>query len=139
VIYRQFSITIVAAMALSVFVALTLTPALCATLLKPIEKGHHAAHDGPPRRGLLGLSDRFFAWFNRSFDRTANRYQRAVGGLLRRGLRMVFIYLAILAGVALLFKALPTSFLPNEDQGFVTASITLPSGATDERLGGVLN
>ncbi len=139
VIYRQFSITIVSAMALSVFVALTLTPALCATLLKPIEKGHHAAHDGPPRRGLLGLSDRFFAWFNRSFDRTANRYQRAVGGLLRRGLRMVFIYLAILAGVALLFKALPTSFLPNEDQGFVTASITLPSGATDERLGGVLN
>jgi len=139
VIYRQFSITIVSAMALSVFVALTLTPALCATLLKPIEKGHHAAHDGPPRRGLYGLSDRFFAWFNRSFDRTANRYQRVVGGLLKRSLRMVVIYLAILVGVGLLFKVLPTSFLPNEDQGFVTASITLPSGATDERLGVVLD
>ena len=139
VIYRQFSITIVSAMALSVFVALTLTPALCATLLKPIEKGHHAAHDGPPRRGLLGLSDRFFAWFNRSFDRTANGYQRAVGGLLKRSIRMVVIYLAILAAVAFVFKKLPTSFLPNEDQGFVTASITLPSGATDERLAVVLD
>ena len=139
VIYRQFSITIVSAMALSVFVALTLTPALCATLLKPIEKGQHSAHGDAPRRGLLGLSDRFFAWFNRSFDRTANRYQGAVGGLLKRSLRVVVIYLVILAGVAFLFKKLPTSFLPNEDQGFVTASITLPSGATDERLGVVLD
>ena len=139
VIYRQFSITIVSAMALSVFVALTLTPALCATLLKPIAKGHHAAHDGPPRRGLAGLSDRFFVWFNRNFDRTANGYQRIVGGLLKRSIRVVLIYLAILVGVALLFKALPTSFLPNEDQGFVTASVTLPSGATDERLGLVLD
>ena len=139
VIYRQFSITIVSAMALSVFVALTLTPALCATMLKPIEKGHHAAHDGPPRRGLLGLSDRFFMWFNRNFDRTANGYQRAVGGLLKRSIRMVVIYLVILAAVALVFKKLPTSFLPNEDQGFVTASITLPSGATDERLAVVLD
>jgi hydrophobe/amphiphile efflux-1 (HAE1) family protein len=139
VIYRQFSVTIVSAMALSVFVALTLTPALCATLLKPIAKGHHAAHDGPPRRGLFGLSDRFFIWFNRSFDRTANRYQRTVGGLLRRSLRMVVIYIAILAAVAFIFKKLPTSFLPNEDQGFITASVTLPSGATDERLSAVFD
>lgn len=139
VIYRQFSITIVSAMALSVFVALTLTPALCATLLKPIAKGQHAAHGESPRRGLLGLSDRFFVWFNRSFDRTANRYQRTVGGLLKRSLRMILIYLAIVAAVALVFKKLPTSFLPNEDQGFVSATITLPSGATDERLSAVLD
>ena len=138
VIYRQFSITIVSAMALSVFVALTLTPALCATLLKPVAKGQHTAHGDAPRRGLFGLSDRFFVWFNRTFDRTANRYQRAVGGLLRRSLRMVVIYLAIVAAVALVFKKLPTSFLPNEDQGFVSATITLPSGATDERLWTVL-
>ena len=139
VIYRQFSVTIVSAMALSVFVALTLTPALCATLLKPVAKGQHTAHGDAPRRGLFGLSDRFFAWFNRNFDRTANRYQRTVGGLLRRTLRMVVIYLAIVAAVALVFKKLPTSFLPNEDQGFITASVTLPSGATDERLWAVFD
>ncbi|MFT4240901.1 MAG: efflux RND transporter permease subunit [Acidovorax sp.] len=138
VIYRQFSVTIVSAMALSVFVALTLTPALCATLLKPVAKGQHTAHGDAPRRGLLGLNDRFFAWFNRSFDRMAGGYQRTVGGLLRRSLRMVVIYLVIVAAVALVFKKLPTSFLPNEDQGFISASVTLPSGATDERLWNVL-
>jgi hydrophobe/amphiphile efflux-1 (HAE1) family protein len=139
VIYRQFSITIVSAMALSVFVALTLTPALCATMLKPVAKGQHTAHGATPRRGLLGLNDRFFAWFNRSFDSTANRYQRTVGSLVKRTARMGIIYVLLLVGVGLLFKILPTSFLPNEDQGFVTASITLPSGATDERLTAVLD
>jgi len=135
VIYRQFSVTIVAAMALSVFVALTLTPALCATILKPpVHQDEHNA----PRRGLLGVNDRFFRWFNRHFDRNTVRYQGAVGGLLKRSKRVLVVYLLIGAGVAVLFQRLPTSFLPNEDQGYVTANVTLPSGATDERLQGVL-
>ena len=89
VIYRQFSITIVSAMVLSVLVALTLTPALCATLLKPIEKGSHTSH-GAPRKGMLGGVDRFFAGFNRRFDRTADRYQGFVGAIVRRGKEVVY-------------------------------------------------
>ena len=134
VIYRQFSITIVSAMALSVFVALTLTPALCATLLKPIAKGQHDTHGGTPRKGLLGLNDRFFVWFNRGFDRTSARYQGAVGGVMRRSKRMAFIFLLLCGGMAMMFSRLPTSFLPVEDQGYVTVQITLPSGASDARL-----
>ena len=130
VIYRQFSITIVAAMAFSVLVALSLTPALCASILKPTEHHHGAA----PRRGPLGYLDRFFTWFNGAFDRSANRYQGSVRGLLHRGKRMLLVYLLIVGGVAVLFMRLPTSFLPDEDQGFVITTITLPSGATDARL-----
>ena len=129
VIYRQFSVTIVAAMGFSVLVALTLTPALCATILKPTTH-----HHGEPRRGPLGYVDRFFRWFNRGFDRNATRYQTTVGKLVLRSKRMLLIYLAIVAAVAVLFMRLPTSFLPDEDQGFVSASITLPAGATDARL-----
>ena len=128
VIYRQFSVTIVAAMALSVFVALTLTPALCATLLKP------TPHDRPVRRGLLGWVDRFFLWFNRHFDRSATRYQSTVARLLRRTGRMTVLFGVVLAAVAFMFHRLPTSFLPNEDQGFIGVNVTLPSGATDARL-----
>ncbi|QXL85550.1 efflux RND transporter permease subunit [Comamonas sp. NLF-1-9] len=131
VIYRQFSVTIVAAMALSVFVALTLTPALCASLLKP------TAHNQPgraPRRGPLGWLDRFFQWFNRHFDSAANRYQSAVARLLRRTLRMTVLFAVVLVAMAWMFHRLPTSFLPSEDQGFVRVNVTLPSGATDERL-----
>ncbi len=135
VIYRQFSITIVAAMALSVFVALTLTPALCATLLKPMTHGHH---DRPIRPGVLGWLDRFFRGFNRRFDASANRYQSAVGGLLKRTGRVMLIFAALVLVVAWLFNRLPTSFLPDEDQGYITASITLPSGATDARLQDVM-
>jgi len=130
VIYRQFSVTIVAAMGFSVLVALSLTPALCATILKPTPQ-HHG---GPPRRGPLGYVDRFFAWFNAGFDRNAARYQGTVGRLLLRSKRMLLIYALVVAGVVLLFLRLPTSFLPDEDQGFVTASITLPPGASDARL-----
>jgi HAE1 family hydrophobic/amphiphilic exporter-1 len=134
VIYRQFSITIVSAMALSVFVALTLTPALCATFLKPVKKGHHTAHEGTQRKGLLRLSDRFFGGFNHHFDRSADRYQGLVGKLMRRSKRMVVVFLLLCAVVAVMFARLPTSFLPNEDQGFVRVQISLPSGASDARL-----
>ncbi|GLS05679.1 multidrug efflux RND transporter permease subunit [Chitiniphilus shinanonensis] len=120
-IYRQFSITIVSAMALSVFVALVLTPALCATMLKQIEKGHHAVDTG------------FFGWFNRKFDRGNERYQGAVRGILKRGGRFMLIYLAIVAGMAVLFLRLPTSFLPDEDQGILMMQVMLPAGATQER------
>jgi hydrophobe/amphiphile efflux-1 (HAE1) family protein len=137
VIYRQFSITIVSAMVLSVLVALTLTPALCATLLKPIEKGSHTSH-GAPRKGLLGGVDRFFAGFNRRFDRTADRYQGFVGAIVRRGKRSLLVYLAICAAMAVMFLRLPTSFLPDEDQGFVQVQITLPPGSSNARLQPIL-
>jgi hydrophobe/amphiphile efflux-1 (HAE1) family protein len=130
VIYRQFSITIVSAMALSVFVALTLTPALCATLLKPVKKGEHAV----PRRGLLGRVDRFFAAFNRGFDKSADRYEGIVGGIVRRGKRSMVVYLLIAGVMALLFLRLPTSFLPDEDQAFLQVQVSLPPGASNARL-----
>ena len=138
VIYRQFSITIVAAMALSVFVALTLTPALCATLLKPPAAGG-AGHDRPIRSGILGVNDRFFRWFNHHVDATAARYQGTVAYSLRRAKRMMLIFLAVCGVVWLLMARLPTSFLPDEDQGFVFVNINLPSGAADTRLQGVLD
>ena len=139
VIYRQFSITIVAAMALSVFVALTLTPALCATLLKAPEHHGGEGHARPVRSGMLGLSDKFFNWFNHSFDLTASRYQGSVAYMLRRSKRMMLVFLAICAAVWLLMARLPTSFLPDEDQGFVYVSVNLPSGASDARLQQVLD
>ncbi|MDF3933653.1 efflux RND transporter permease subunit [Pseudomonas citronellolis] len=121
VIYRQFSVTMVAAMTLSVLVAMTLTPALCATLLKP-----GVAH-GEAKRG-------FFGWFNRSFDNGSRRYQRGVGAILARPLRALLVYALVLGGVGLLFHKLPTSFLPEEDQGMLMMQMTLPVGGTDERL-----
>ena len=121
VIYRQFSVTMVAAMTLSVLVALILTPALCATLLKP-GNGHDAE-----RRG-------FFGWFNRTFERGSLRYQRSVGRLLARPLRALLVYALVLGGVALMFQKLPSAFLPDEDQGMLMVGITLPVGGTDERL-----
>jgi len=122
VIYRQFSITIVAAMLLSVLVALTLTPALCAALLKP----GHTHHTG------------FFAWFNRVFDRGSQRYQGGVAGILRRGGRAAAVYVVLVGLLSVLFLRLPTSFLPEEDQGFVIAMVQLPAGATKERTSAAL-
>ena len=136
VIYRQFSITIVAAMAFSVFVALTLTPALCATILKAPTNHGQEKHI---RRGVLGLNDRFFRWFNHHFDATALRYQSTVAWTLGRAKRMMLIFLAILAAVWLLMSKLPTSFLPDEDQGFVYVNVNLPAGASDARLQAVLD
>lgn len=118
VIYRQFSITIVSSMALSVLVALILTPALCATLLKPMEKGHAQHHRG------------FFGWFNRTFDRSANRYQGIVASILQRKGGTVVIYLGIVAIMGFLFVRMPTSFLPDEDQGVLFVSAMLPQGST---------
>ena len=125
VIYRQFSVTIVSAMALSVLVALTLSPALCATLLRPLPAGHHAGG-----HGRLG---RAFAAFNRGFGRTTDRYAAAAGGIVRRPLRFVLLYVLLLGVLGVLFLRLPTSFLPDEDQGTLYAQITLPVGATQER------
>jgi multidrug efflux pump len=118
VIYRQFSITIVSSMALSVLVALTLTPALCATILKPVEKGHGLAKGG------------FFGWFNRTYDRGAGRYQQVVAFLLRRRVRGMIGYAVLVAALAFLFGKVPTGFLPQEDQGLMYAQIVLPPGST---------
>ncbi|SQC44805.1 RND efflux system [Klebsiella pneumoniae] len=125
-IYRQFSITIVSAMALSVLVALVLTPALCATLLKPASAEHHE------KKG-------FFGWFNARFDRSVNHYTNSVSGILRGTGRYLVIYLLIVVGMAVLFMRLPTSFLPDEDQGVFLTMIQLPSGATQERTQKVLD
>jgi len=123
-IYKQFSITIVTAMALSVLVALIFTPALCATMLK-------AGHDHQPKKG-------FFGWFNRSFDRTNNKYQGGVAGMLKRPVRSMLVYGAIVAIMAVMFLRLPTSFLPEEDQGIFLTMVQLPSGASMERTDAVL-
>ena len=125
VIYRQFSITIVSAMVLSVLVALILTPALCATLLKPVAKGHTTSE-----KGFLSF---FFKGFNRWFNTGNSLYQSAVGKMLQKSKRYLVIYLAILMGMGYMFFRMPTSFLPEEDQGILFALIQLPVGATQER------
>ena len=125
-IYRQFSLTIVSAMVLSVLVALILTPALCATLLKPIKHGEFGAQRG------------FFGWFNRAFDSGANRYQSGVRKVIKQGARYSIIYVAMLAVLAVLFMRMPTSFLPEEDQGVIRSMVQLPVGATKQRTEVVL-
>ncbi|MBP6653268.1 MAG: efflux RND transporter permease subunit [Propionivibrio sp.] len=127
VIYRQFSITIVSAMVLSVLVALILTPALCATLLKPIHKGEHYSENW------------FFRGFNKIFDRSQSGYESRIGKMLGKRVRYIVIYLLIVAGMAVLFVRMPTSFLPDEDQGFLFAQVQLPAGATQERTLKVLD
>ncbi len=118
VIYRQFSVTIVSAMTLSVVVALILTPALCATFLKPARK----------ERNQHG----FFGWFNRVFDRATLRYQSGVSGVLRRAGRIMLIYALLVGGVGFLYAKMPTAFLPDEDQGSLFAQIQLPAGSSQE-------
>jgi hydrophobe/amphiphile efflux-1 (HAE1) family protein len=125
-IYREFSLTIVASMLLSVFVALSLTPALCATLLKPASAEHHA------KKG-------FFGWFNRNFDKGRDQYVTGVRKVAARSGRWLLIYGAIVVAVGLLFTHLPTSFLPNEDQGFIFVQVQTPPGATLERTGVALD
>ncbi|MGE4560910.1 MAG: efflux RND transporter permease subunit, partial [Desulfobulbus sp.] len=120
-IYRQFSLTIVSAMVLSVLIALILTPALCATLLKPVPKGGHGK-----RRG-------FFGWFNRTFESGADRYRDNVAHVLKRTGRFGLIYLLLIGAMIFLFTKLPTAFLPEEDQGVFLTMIQLPTGATQER------
>ena len=121
VIYRQFSITIVSAMTLSVLVAMVLTPALCATLLKPAHAGHGLATRG------------FFGWFNRVFDRGSHRYQGIVRHMLGRKRRYMLVYAVLLALVVFGFSKLPVGFLPDEDQGTLFGLVQLPPGATNAR------
>ncbi|WP_208511340.1 efflux RND transporter permease subunit [Variovorax paradoxus] len=120
-IYRQFSATMVTSIAFSAFLALSLTPALCATLLKPVEAGHHHEKSG------------FFGWFNRGFTRTAKGYEGMVSRILRRAARYLVIYAAIVGAVVFIYRQLPTSFLPEEDLGYIIVNVQLPPGATQER------
>jgi len=120
VIYRQFSITIVSAMALSVLVALILTPALCATMLKPVKKGHGHIETG------------FFGWFNRTFDKLTNRYESSVAGIIKRSFRVMTIYVVLVIAVGWIFIRMPTAFLPDEDQGILFTQAILPTNSTQE-------
>jgi multidrug efflux pump len=126
-IYRQFSAVMVSAILFSAFMALSLTPALCAHLLEPIAAG--APHR---QRGLFG-------WFNRHFTRTSARYEGLVARILRHNARALVVFALVIGVVALLFARMPTSFLPNEDQGYIIASFQLPPGATLERTGAALS
>lgn len=119
IIYRQFSVTIVSAMLLSALVAIVLTPALCATMLKPIN--HHGE-----KRGIAG-------WFNRGFDRTTNGYVSSIGYLLKRPLRVMLMFAIIIGGCGWMFLRLPSAFLPQEDQGVLLTIVQLPNGATQTR------
>jgi multidrug efflux pump len=125
-IYRQFSLSLVSSMLCSVFLAMSLTPALCATLLKPIPKGHK--HE---KRG-------FFGWFNRSFARSTTRYQSGVGRILQHTMISMLAFPLIIGLVCVLYVNLPSSFLPAEDQGYFITNIQLPVGATQERTSAVL-
>ncbi|KIE41465.1 efflux RND transporter permease subunit [Geobacter anodireducens] len=125
VIYRQFSITIISAMILSVLVAQILTPALCSTLLKPVEKGHTA--------GECGWFCQFFRHFNRGFDWAREKYEGLVGRSFGKPVRYLLVYGGIVAAMVFFFLRLPTAFLPDEDQGFIVCQVQLPAGATKER------
>ena len=125
-IYRQFATVMVASIGFSAFMALSLTPALCATLLKPVQAGHHLEKRG------------FFGGFNRGFKRTAKGYESLVARMLPRAARYLLIYLAIIAAVGVVYMRLPTSFLPAEDQGYLIVNVQLPPGATQERTRAVM-
>ncbi len=125
-IYRQFSVVMATSIAFSAFLALSLTPALCATLLKPVEAGHN--HE---KRG-------FFGWFNRHFSRGAKRYEGFVSRMLRRTGRSAIVYLLLLGVVGVLYLRLPSGFLPNEDQGNIIVNVQLPPGATQQRAVAVM-
>lgn len=125
-IYRQFSITIVSAMILSVLVAMILTPALCATMLKPLQPGHEH------KKG-------FFGWFNNMFEKSTHHYTDSVARILRSTGRYLVLYVVLVAGMALMFVRLPSSFLPDEDQGVLLSMAQLPSGATQQQTQKVLN
>lgn len=132
VIYRQFSVTIISAMLLSVLVALILTPVLCASMLQPVPKGHE-----PAENSILFLRP-FFRWFDRTFFRARDVYLNMVGYALRRKLRFLLAFALIVAGVGYLFMRMPTSYLPDEDQGVVLVMASLPTGATLEQTNAVM-
>ncbi len=120
-IYRQFAATMATSIAFSAFLALSLTPALCGTLLKPVEAGHHEDKKG------------FFGWFNRVFTSSAKRYEGSMAVILKKPIRLTIVYAVLVAVVVVFYQRLPTSFLPNEDQGFLLGNVQLPAGATQER------
>ncbi|MBW2057382.1 MAG: efflux RND transporter permease subunit [Deltaproteobacteria bacterium] len=133
IIYRQFSLTICATTVLSVVVALILTPVLCASILKPVPKGHEAAESAPwPLRPFL-------LWFDRFFFRLRDMVVRVVGHSVSRLLRYILLYILIVGGLAFIFLRMPTSYLPDEDQGVLMVQATLPSGSTLEQTQGILN
>ena len=125
-IYKQFALTMAASIAFSAFLALTLTPALCATMLKPIPKGHHEEKKG------------FFGWFNKKFTAWTHGYEGWVAKVLRKTFRMMIVYIGLAVVGVFLFMRLPTAFLPTEDQGFIMVSVQLPAGATKERTDATL-
>ena len=126
-IYRQFSVTIVSAMLLSIIVALILTPVLCASILKPVPKGHE------PAESAIWFLRPFFVWFDRGFFRFRDGFVKLAGHALARKLRYVAVYLVIVAGLGFLFMRMPTSYLPDEDQGILLAQILMPTGSTLEQ------
>jgi HAE1 family hydrophobic/amphiphilic exporter-1 len=132
VIYRQFSITIISSMLLSVLVALILTPVLCASLLKPVAKGHEAAETG------FRLLRPFFLWFDHMFVRLRGHYQAAVGHMLGAKLRYLAVFVLIVAALGYLFSRMPTAYLPDEDQGVLMAMVQLPPGSTLEQTQAVM-
>jgi len=125
-IYRQFSLSLISCLLFSIFLAMSLTPALCASLLKPVEQGHHLRKQG------------FFGWFNRGFAATRKNYEGLLGRTINKTLRYLVVYLAIVVAVGWLYVRLPSSFLPAEDQGYFITSIQLPVGATQQRTVDVL-
>jgi HAE1 family hydrophobic/amphiphilic exporter-1 len=127
IIYRQFSVTVVSAMVLSITVALILTPVLCANILKPVAKGHEAAE------GANRLLRPFFLWFDRGFNRFRDAVVRLIGYGLARKLRFGIVYILIAGGLLWIFKGMPSSYLPDEDQGILLAQILTPTGATLEQ------
>jgi HAE1 family hydrophobic/amphiphilic exporter-1 len=127
VIYRQFSVTIIASMLLSVVVALILTPVLCASLLKPVAAGHE------PAENAIRFLRPFFSWFDRIFFRIRDRYVKTVERSFSRKLRYFMIYVLIVAAVGILFLRLPKAYVPDEDQGILLAQVMLPTGATLEQ------
>ena len=130
---RQFSVTGFAAVRRLGLVALILPPVRCASLLKPVPKGHEAAEAG------FSLFRPFFRWFDRGFHRARDRYQDLVDRMLARKLRYFLIYLLIVAALGFLFHRMPTAYLPNEDQGIVYAQVTLPAGSTLEQTDRVMD
>ncbi len=127
IIYRQFSVTIASAMLLSVVVALILSPVLCATFLKPIPKGHQ------PAENAIFILRPFFLWFDRTFFRIRDLATALVGRALARKLRYIIVFILIVAGLGILFMRMPTSYLPDEDQGILLSQIMLPTGSTLEQ------
>jgi HAE1 family hydrophobic/amphiphilic exporter-1 len=133
VIYRQFSVTIIASMLLSVLVALILTPVLCASLLKPVPKGHE------PAENAIFFLRPFFSWFDRTFFRSRDLYLRVVGHALSKKLRYLLAFLLIVVAFVVLFQRMPTAYLPDEDQGVMYVQAMLPANSTIEQTRQVMD